>query len=105
MGDKYVGFDKHGRRDIYSNFKDPSKTIFDAAYDQPKSYAIKRNYDNPDLGRQMMEQFNRSTDSYSGDTDHLSEDSSSEYKENSTRSPKKNKDSYFTYDNGDYKRY
>lgn len=104
MMDQYVGFDEHGRRNIYNNFKNQSRTVFGATYDQPKSYAVKRNYDNPNLGRKFVEQFNKSTDSPSGDSDHMSVDSSGENKERN-RSPSRNKDNYFTYNNGDYQKY
>lgn len=97
MGEDYVGYDEHGRRDIYNNFRNQSGTVFGATYDQPKPNAIKRNYDDPKVGKQNMERQNRSSDFYSGESDHVSEDSS--------RSPKDNDDPYFTYNNGDDRRY
>nr|QHA94735.1 ionotropic receptor 93a-3 [Pardosa pseudoannulata] len=102
MGEQYVGFDEHGRRDIYTNYNNSSRTVFGGSYDQPKPYAIKRNYDDPSIGRRRMEEVKKTA--YSEDSDHMSVDSGGEYTDN-TKSPRRKRKSYFTYDNGEYRRY
>lgn len=101
MEDNFVGFDEHGRRDIYNNYD--SKTEFQTNYGQPKDYTIRRNYDNPNLGRQNMEQFTKSTDS--ADSDRMSVDSNADMKDTYTNSPRRVRGSYFTYGNGEFRRY
>ncbi|CAL1292892.1 unnamed protein product [Larinioides sclopetarius] len=108
LTDHYMGFDEYGRRDIYSNFdkNKQSKTKFDSAFSSPKPFAIKRSYDNPQQGRHLREKADEASDITSGaESDHHSMGSAGDYSpiSNGRRYPKR--DSYFTYGDGDYRRY
>lgn len=101
LSEQYLGFDEYGRRDIYTNYAN-NNSNYSSPFSSPKRFAVKKSYDNPGKGKKQNGKNDESTDVNSGaESDHLSVDSIG------SPSPPLNrkKDSYFTYENGDYKRY
>ncbi|KAG8201455.1 hypothetical protein JTE90_024325 [Oedothorax gibbosus] len=100
LSDQYGGFDEYGRRDIYNSFA-KNKTNYDSPFSSPKRFAVKKDYDNQDQEKNSNKNKKESSDNAGYDSDQLSVTSA-----NSPSPPlRRKRESYFSYENEDYKRY
>ncbi|GFT87627.1 ionotropic receptor 93a [Nephila pilipes] len=109
ISDHLMRFDEYGRRDIYSNYDNikKSKSNFDSEFSTPQPFAIKRSYDNPRNGRPAQEKRDEASDfTDGGDSDQLSMESIGDNSPTSNRGRRyPQRESYFSYGNGDFRRY